>query len=160
MNRGHGRKAKALCKKCHSKQTTERQKKNRAEYIAYKGGKCARCDYDECHAAMEFHHIDPAEKDPNFASMRSWGFERAKSELDKCILLCSNCHRSLHEKTWGIGEIGITLPLQGRIRGSIPLSSTKEPSCRTCVDEIHCGSFGLLPQRNYRCYQQRRRQNW
>lgn len=98
MNRGKGRKSKNLCKSCHNKQTIERGRKNRATYIEYKGGKCEICGYNRCFDALEFHHINPEEKDPNFQSMRYWGLDKAKEELDKCLLLCSNCHREEHVK--------------------------------------------------------------
>ena len=67
--------------------------------VAYKGNKCARCGYDRCVDALEFHHKDPAQKDFNISSKghtRSW--ERVKEELDKCEMLCANCHREIHAK--------------------------------------------------------------
>lgn len=86
------------CKKCHNLRTIERGRKNREEYIAYKGGACERCGYNRCCAALDFHHRDPSKKDPSFESIRYWGMERAKEELDRCMLVCSNCHRELHEE--------------------------------------------------------------
>lgn len=67
--------------------------------VAYKGGKCCRCGYDRCVRALDFHHVDPSKKD--FAVSRvskSWAV--IKAELDKCILLCSNCHREFHDGMW------------------------------------------------------------
>ena len=64
--------------------------------IEYMGGECKHCGYDRFYGALEFHHIDPNEKDPKLS--RSWTFERWKLELDKCIMLCSNCHREEHHK--------------------------------------------------------------
>lgn len=65
--------------------------------LEYKGSKCERCGYNRCMEALEFHHIDPTKKDFNVSSRghtRSW--KRVKEELDKCVLLCANCHRELH----------------------------------------------------------------
>ena len=65
--------------------------------IDYKGGKCSACGYNKCPDALDFHHLDPTEKEFGLASSgitRAW--ERVKKELDKCILLCANCHRELH----------------------------------------------------------------
>ena len=76
-----------------------RRKKIRAMAVEYKGGKCKKCGYDRCIDALEFHHIDPAQKDFNISSKgytRSW--IKVKAELDKCIMLCANCHRELHSK--------------------------------------------------------------
>jgi 5-methylcytosine-specific restriction endonuclease McrA len=66
--------------------------------IEYKGGKCLVCGYDKCAAALEFHHVNPLEKDSNDtgATRDCWTFERKKKELDKCVLLCCRCHREVH----------------------------------------------------------------
>lgn len=96
MNKGGGRKSQTLCKSCHNMKTIKRGRQNRATYIEYKGGKCKRCGYNRCYDALEFHHPDPAGKEPTFRSIRYWGLAKAKRELDKCILLCSNCHREEH----------------------------------------------------------------
>lgn len=64
--------------------------------IAYLGGSCRICGYDKWPAAFDFHHIDSMEKDFTISDvMTSW--ERIKPELDKCVLLCANCHREVHD---------------------------------------------------------------
>jgi len=76
-----------------------RRKKVREMAVEYKGSKCEKCRYDRCIDALEFHHIDPNQKDFTISSKgytRSW--ERVKTELDKCMILCANCHREVHEK--------------------------------------------------------------
>ena len=76
-----------------------RRKKIRALAVEYKGGKCEICGYYRCLDAFDFHHIDPLKKDFSISSRghsRSW--KRVKSELDKCKMLCANCHRELHAK--------------------------------------------------------------
>lgn len=65
--------------------------------IEYKGGKCELCGYNKCVGALEFHHLDPEEKDFGISSdgnTRAW--KKLRPELDKCILVCSNCHREIH----------------------------------------------------------------
>lgn len=103
MNKGGGRRALSLCKRCHNINTIERGRRNKDLYIKYKGGKCELCGYDKCHAAMDFHHLDPDEKDPGVSSIRYWGLAKAKEELDKCLLVCANCHREIH---WVDSQIG------------------------------------------------------
>ena len=72
--------------------------------IEYKGGKCQRCGYDRCINAMDFHHVDPSQKEIRIGgSTRSWA--KLKTELDKCVLLCANCHREFHAGLWKIEEI-------------------------------------------------------
>lgn len=63
--------------------------------VEYKGGECEKCGYKKCIDALEFHHKDPNEKDFTISG-KSWSFERLKKEADKCILVCSNCHKEIH----------------------------------------------------------------
>lgn len=73
------------------------RKKLKKQAVDYKGGKCMICGYNKCIKALEFHHIDPNEKDFSLSSV-SKCFETIKKELDKCILLCANCHREEHDR--------------------------------------------------------------
>lgn len=68
------------------------------EAINYKGGKCSICGYDKCIQALEFHHLYPNEKESDISILiqKNKDFKLIKRELDKCILLCSNCHREIH----------------------------------------------------------------
>lgn len=84
------------CKKCHAKTKSYYNRINKKKLIEYKGGKCTKCGYSKCDGALEFHHLNPKEKDPNFIKLRNHTFERAKKEIDKCILVCANCHREIH----------------------------------------------------------------
>ena len=79
------------------KAVRKRRKKIREMAVAYKGGKCERCSYDRVVEVLEFHHRDPSQKDFGISEKgytRSW--ERVRREIDKCALLCANCHRELH----------------------------------------------------------------
>ena len=65
--------------------------------IQYKGGKCELCGYHRCNSALEFHHIDPSQKDFTIAQKNNYkNIEELKKELNKCILVCANCHREIH----------------------------------------------------------------
>ena len=86
----------SYCKCCTKLQATTRQQKVKEEAINYKGGKCISCNYDSYQGALEFHHLDPSKKDFGISASRHLSFEKIKSELDKCILLCANCHREIH----------------------------------------------------------------
>ena len=68
--------------------------------VAYKGGRCQRCGYDRCIQALQFHHMDPTQKDFTISG-KTMAWERIQDELDKCLLLCANCHAELHA---GIAE--------------------------------------------------------
>jgi len=73
------------------------RRRTKRRSIEYLGNECTECGYSRCDAALEFHHTDPSQKDfsiSNAGNTRSW--QRVREELDKCILLCANCHRELH----------------------------------------------------------------
>jgi hypothetical protein len=103
------------------KAVDKRRKQIRQMSIEYKGSKCAICGYDKCIQVLEFHHSDPKEKDFGISAKgytRSWN--KVRDELEKCILLCANCHREVHEGITQLpqaievekrGEFGETLSL-------------------------------------------------
>ena len=79
------------------KYVIEWRRRKKIELVEYKGGSCELCGYNKCISALEFHHKDPNEKDFNISG-KSWSYERLKNEVDKCILVCSNCHKEIHQK--------------------------------------------------------------
>ena len=92
------------CKKCYIVYWRIKARERRQRAVEYKGGKCELCGYSKCIASLDFHHKDPNEKDPNFKTARNWKWDRMKREVDKCMLLCKNCHGELHykEETEGV----------------------------------------------------------
>ena len=69
----------------------------RQKAIAYGGGKCEICGYSRCPEALEFHHKEVSSKDfgiPAKGYTRSWA--RVIEEIEKCVLVCANCHREIH----------------------------------------------------------------
>lgn len=76
---------------------SKRRKKLKSMAIEYKGGKCIICGYKKFVGALDFHHIDGKSKSFDLSTKgltRSW--EKTKAEIDKCILVCANCHREIH----------------------------------------------------------------
>lgn len=92
----------------------EHRKRLKRKAIDYSGGKCLHCGYCRCAGAMDFHHLDPAQKESKLASGKTQGWDRFKRELDKTILLCATCHREIHEEVWSITDDIITLQQQLR----------------------------------------------
>lgn len=45
---------------------------------------------------LEFHHIDPSQKEFNIGMGVDWGQQKVFDEIKKCIILCSNCHNDFH----------------------------------------------------------------
>jgi uncharacterized protein YerC len=72
------------------------RKRTKRRLIEYKGGSCELCGYSKCDRALEFHHLNPDEKDFGISG-KSLSFDKLKEEVDKCILVCSNCHCEIHD---------------------------------------------------------------
>lgn len=87
-----------LYKKRLNLSKTEMKRRNKIKAVEYKGGVCQRCKgtFDPC--IYDFHHVDPAQKDAIIAMLLSRPWSVIAEELDKCILLCSNCHRLIHKE--------------------------------------------------------------
>lgn len=99
------------CRECQRKKVQEYRKDPINEYnkksklrnlsakkaaIEYKGGACEDCRGIFPESVYDFHHTDPTKKDISPADALKRTFAKAKEELDKCILLCANCHRIRH----------------------------------------------------------------
>lgn len=88
------KKYKAKCKQC-----AEQHSKTRIHTIILEiigNYSCKICGYDKCNEALEFHHIDPSKKEYEIKDLRSHSKETLVKEIDKCILVCANCHREIH----------------------------------------------------------------
>lgn len=73
------------------------RRRRKQNLIKVLGGKCCLCGYDKIPDALEFHHINPEEKDYAIASNGTChDLEKDLAEVKKCILVCANCHREVH----------------------------------------------------------------
>lgn len=79
----------------------ERTNAFKSRFVALAGDCCQRCGYKEFISGLEFHHIDRTDKgELPVKAINSGDFDRAYRELDKCVLLCRNCHQSYHASAW------------------------------------------------------------
>ena len=74
------------CNKCEVELSTLKNQKRKIKAVEYKGGKCELCKYDKNISALEFHHLNPDEKDFTISGFKC-GWEDLKKELDKCIII-------------------------------------------------------------------------
>ena len=87
------------CRKCNVEQVQRRRVKIKKLAVEYKGGSCEICGYNKYIGALEFHHKDPTQKDFSISRKgHTIAWSKVKKEIDKCQLLCANCHRELHCK--------------------------------------------------------------
>lgn len=74
----------------------KRRRTLKLKAIEYKGGMCVCCGYTGHPGVLDFHHLDASTKEFSIGLKgytRSW--DKIREELDKCILVCANCHREI-----------------------------------------------------------------
>lgn len=84
------------CKECIHDRISGVRRRYKLKLVEYKGGKCSICGYNKCLDALEFHHLNPNDKVFSLTCSDTRSFEKLKAEVDKCILVCANCHREIH----------------------------------------------------------------
>jgi transposase len=86
------------CRTCAVEQVTARRRRVKRILVEEAGGRCVICGYDRCARALEFHHVDPADKRFPLAHRGlSQGIDKLRAEAAKCVLLCSNCHAEVED---------------------------------------------------------------
>ena len=89
------------------KAVAKRRKRVKEMAIERLGGKCQICGYNKCKSALDFHHKDESQKSFGISTKgytRSW--KAVQEEVDKCFLLCANCHRETHA---GITQLSVEM---------------------------------------------------
>ena len=70
----------------------------KSEAVRLKGGKCSDCGWSGNIAAFQFHHKDPSKKEFTISTSPRVSWEKYWNEIEKCDLLCANCHAIRHSK--------------------------------------------------------------
>lgn len=83
--------------KCNSCLVNERRIKIKEKSLEFKGGKCEICGYSKSKRALSFHHVN-GKKEFSLSGSHCRKWESIVAELNKCMLVCANCHMELHEK--------------------------------------------------------------
>lgn len=85
----------AYCKGCFNAIQKDKHKELKKRLVDYKGGKCVICGYNRYFGALEFHHLDPTQKELKIGQTRRV-FSNLQKEADKCVLVCGICHPEIH----------------------------------------------------------------
>lgn len=120
--------------------------RRKLKLIDSKGGKCEICGYDKNIAALEFHHIDSSQKEFSLDARRlsNSKWDSLIEEANKCILLCSNCHREIHNPEYS-KEYVENLKTKSEIK---ELHKDENSSTKECK---YCGKPMLKTNYHYYC---------
>lgn len=97
-------KTRRVCKSCVRKSQNQKYHYRKNWLNDYKKEHpCAKCGCNKFYL-IDFHHIDPKEKDYTISDNPNASVETILKEIEKCVSLCANCHREFHylEKENGI----------------------------------------------------------
>ena len=147
----------------HYKKQCERALKRKIELIAYKGGCCEKCGYDKNVAALDFHHLNPNEKSFQLDArhLSNTHIDKLKQEANKCILVCANCHREIHNSKYDKNNIDNLLMECKSENVSVYGKKKKTTVCPVCGKEFfyvkgkkYCSSECRLKSKNYPSYEE------
>lgn len=96
-SRGNG-KLRSECKNCHKNYVKQQYNKRKDLVNDIKANyKCAKCGENRFYV-LDFHHLNPDDKNNTIARLtaNTSKIENIQTEIDKCIVLCANCHREFH----------------------------------------------------------------
>ncbi len=71
------------------------QNKKKKQFLYDQKYPCSSCGESD-KACLDFHHTDSKTKAFNLSSYKNHSLDKIKKEIEKCIVLCANCHRKLH----------------------------------------------------------------
>jgi hypothetical protein len=119
----------------NSKSVSRTQRRKKQYAVDYFGGKCSICGYSKCLQSLDFHHLDPNEKGhkPSYIILR-WSWDRVVEELNKCILVCRNCHGEIHFGMFKVEDLK---------KHILPIIEKTCPQCQNIfrtksVKQVHC----------------------
>ena len=95
------------CKSCFNIRCQKRWVNRKIKAVKYKGSECVDCKLhlsNSHYSVFDFHHINSIQKDYDWNKLRLRSWQSITDELDKCILLCANCHRIRHSFNEGFPE--------------------------------------------------------
>lgn len=85
-------------KKSNSQSVSDYRRNRKLNLMKASGNRCCICGYNRTVSALEFHHINPEEKEYGIAAQGTChNIQRDIAEIRKCVLVCANCHREIHE---------------------------------------------------------------
>ena len=94
FDRKGNQKYRGYCKDCANALETQRYKKKKS-FVNQQKEVCAKCGENRFYV-LDFHHKDKEEKEFTIGRLKKGSLSVIQDEIDKCVVLCANCHREFH----------------------------------------------------------------
>ena len=94
FDRSGNQKFRGYCKEC-AKQIEAARYKAKQSFVNSQKKVCEKCGEDREYV-LDYHHRNPLEKEFTIGSTSTRTQESLQKEIDKCVVLCANCHRAFH----------------------------------------------------------------
>ena len=111
-------------------------KRRKGNLIKVFGCKCCICGFDKWQSALEFHHVNPEEKEFSITTdTTTKAIEKQLEELKKCILVCANCHRGIHSNNISVPNNWKDFYDENVAKQLIEEAHAKKYYCKICGKE-------------------------
>lgn len=154
----------SYCKQCNAKDVVERETRTKLDCIKYLGNVCTLCNIDGHYSIYDFHHDEPAHKDFSIRSGGTKSFRSVINELDKCILVCANCHHEIHAAMKKVEQ-----GYHNKIKGNTELWNENklrklqfknQCSCQECGYNRYMGSLQIVYPESYEHLRKYNKTHW
>ena len=133
--------------------TADFRRRRKENLIKVLGSKCCICGYNKVIGALEFHHLIPEEKEYGISAQGTChDIEKDLAEVKKCILVCANCHREVHENLYSLDELKSFQNFNEEFALELKLDRDKKLGLIE-KEKCFCFSLGLFKQRRTKKYQ-------
>lgn len=122
------------------KSTQRWRTKARIWATEYAGGKCQSCNYNKYIGNLVFHHLHDKTETLSRLINGTASWERIMSEIDKCVLVCHNCHGEIHAELLECP----TIDLKQRAESLAKLESTRPIPKSATMHQCICGKMTSL----------------
>ncbi len=122
------------CKLCVYESQRNRWRDRKRKAVELLGGRCSICGYNKNLSCLDFHHVNPSEKEFDWKKLRLKKWEDIITEIKKCICVCRNCHGEIHNPTHSLttsnGNDNNNLNL-------LPYEISPTGSCPSCQKDVY-----------------------
>ena len=135
--------------KSASEKVSDFRRNRKKLLVKISGNKCNICGYNKAISALQFHHIYPEQKQYGLAQNGTChNLDKDLSELKKCILVCANCHREIHQNFYSPKELQqMKIYKEEEVKLAIEDNHKKKfrekKYCINCGKQLSYGTIGL-----------------